>query len=78
MPAGKADGVFPTPLEGQVVLCTSFEDSVAVRAASDILSGDDRGPFKSGELERLSDVLKRYGHSTRARRLRGVNSASQR
>jgi len=55
------DGEFGVPLSGEIVPCRSLDDAIAVKAADDILSGNDLTSYPADYLERLVRVLLRYG-----------------
>jgi len=59
---GDPDFIFRLKLCGHVVECATLEDAVAVKSADDILRGDDPTPYRPEQLQRLADVLMRYGH----------------
>jgi len=59
---GDSDLEFRLKLCGHVVECATLEDAVAVKSADDILRGDDPTPYRPEQLQRLADVLVRYGH----------------
>jgi hypothetical protein len=68
--------LFHVMLLGQTVDCAALEDAAAVKAANDILTGDDPTPYLPEHLAKLVDVLIRYGRRQAANALaaRGVKS----
>ncbi|BBO32281.1 hypothetical protein [Lacipirellula parvula] len=56
-----ASDEFEVFLTGEMVACRSLEDAVAVKAADDILSGNDLTAYQAVYLERLVRVLLGYG-----------------
>ena len=70
MPANSDSGDrFPIELCGHLLDCLTLEDAVAIRMADAILSGGDPTTHSAERLERLTDVLVRYGHRSIAEQL---------
>ncbi len=51
--------VFLASLQGNVVQCSTVEDAIAIKTADSLLR--DGGVATSSELDRLADVVTRYG-----------------
>ena len=52
---------FEVLLAGHRVGCATLEDAAAIKAANDILSGDDPTPYSQAQLRPIAAVLERYG-----------------
>jgi hypothetical protein len=61
---------FHVPLEGFIVECESVADAVAVKNADEVLSDRGLSSYAPVELDRLADVLTRYGRQSAANVLR--------
>jgi hypothetical protein len=52
---------FEVSLAGHMVGCKSLVDAVAIKTASDILTGEDPTPYSPEQLKPIVAVLLRYG-----------------
>jgi hypothetical protein len=62
---------FQVSLAGRLIDCVSLEDAVAIKAANDILTGDDPTPYSADQLAPITNVLSRYGFHRAAELLGG-------
>jgi len=62
---------FQVSLAGRLIDCVSLDDAVAIKAANDILAGDDPTPYSPEQLAPLASVLSRYGFHRAAELLGG-------
>jgi hypothetical protein len=53
---------FEVSLAGHIVGCESLADAVAIKAANDILTGEDPTTYSSDQLRPIVAVLLRYAH----------------
>jgi hypothetical protein len=56
-----AEHEFEVSLAGYMVGCESLADAVAIKAANDILTGEDPTPYSPEQLKPITAVLLRYG-----------------
>ncbi|HEX6963465.1 MAG TPA: hypothetical protein VF175_16480 [Lacipirellula sp.] len=56
-----ADFEFEVLLGGRLVGCATLEDAICIKAANDILVGDDPTTYSAEQLAPLVAVLNRYG-----------------
>jgi hypothetical protein len=64
-----ARDVFDIELLGRMIQCASLDDATAIKAAHDILVGNDPTPYSMIQLNPLAQVLGRYGQHWAADRL---------
>jgi hypothetical protein len=68
-----APDLFTVDFQGSLIACNSLDDAVAVKNANSILDNQTENEYSPRELDRLANVLIRYGQDAAAETLSHIS-----